>query len=316
MVEAPGTFVEVNDTRVIIGKGLSLDSIKFPDFHMFDTNWKMKLHAEWSEELGTDVVSIKLRHRRRNVDDIWSMDATVKIHFEQDWLKGEVQVDSQFSNQGQEIEIPNCGTVVGKLNSSEIHLCVHIFMQINQSKGIQLRNYIDFARPIPIFSDTIVLVDGVKFHVNRMILSMASPIFLEAFVTNFDERSLELCNISAPDFRRILNIIYPPHLPPKQWIKESDLVEQFEHIQRILRIGKSLQISIVLEVADKWLVKYGRHKLGDTLHLAQAFGLRELMGSKLAKMRSLEEIKKCQDQIQVLSCKTKALILDRILSTL
>ncbi|CCD65549.2 BTB domain-containing protein [Caenorhabditis elegans] len=296
MVDAPGT--EVNDTRVIIGKGLSLDSIKFPDFHMFDTNWKMKLHAEWSEELETEVVSIKLRHRRRNVDDIWSMDATVKIHFEQDWLKGEVQVDSQFSNQGQEIEILNCGTVVGKLNSSEIHLCVHIFMQINQSK------------------DTIVLVDGVKFHVNRMILSMASPIFLEAFVTNFDERSLKLCNISAPDFRRILNIIYPPHLPPKQWIKESDLVKQFEHIQRILRIGKSLQISIVLEVADKWLVKYGRHKLGDTLHLVQAFGLRKLMGSKLAKMRSLEEIKKCQDQIQVLSRKTKALILDRILSTL
>lgn len=130
MVEAPGTFVEVNDTRVIIGKGLSLDSIKFPDFHMFDTNWKMKLHAEWSEELETEVVSIKLRHRRRNVDDIWSMDATVKIHFEQDWLKGEVQVDSQFSNQGQEIEILNCGTVVGKLNSSEIHLCVHIFMQV------------------------------------------------------------------------------------------------------------------------------------------------------------------------------------------
>eukprot|EP00081_Caenorhabditis_elegans_P012517 NP_491298.3 Uncharacterized protein CELE_H31G24.3 [Caenorhabditis elegans] len=314
MVDAPGT--EVNDTRVIIGKGLSLDSIKFPDFHMFDTNWKMKLHAEWSEELETEVVSIKLRHRRRNVDDIWSMDATVKIHFEQDWLKGEVQVDSQFSNQGQEIEILNCGTVVGKLNSSEIHLCVHIFMQINQSKGIQLRNYINFARPIPIFSDTIVLVDGVKFHVNRMILSMASPIFLEAFVTNFDERSLKLCNISAPDFRRILNIIYPPHLPPKQWIKESDLVKQFEHIQRILRIGKSLQISIVLEVADKWLVKYGRHKLGDTLHLVQAFGLRKLMGSKLAKMRSLEEIKKCQDQIQVLSRKTKALILDRILSTL
>lgn len=144
---------------------------------------------------------------------------------------------------------------------------------------------------------------------------MASPIFFRTFADSLENEvaCVQVGNVSSQDFRRILNMIYPPHLPPKQWIKENDVKKQLDLIYHFLHIAKSLEISIIFEVADKWLVKYGRFNLEDTLLLAQTFGLRELMGSKLAQIESIDELRKCRDQIESLSNKTKALILDHLL---
>ncbi|KAF1757570.1 hypothetical protein GCK72_014026 [Caenorhabditis remanei] len=299
--ESPGTQVELHDCRDVIGSGSSIHSIKFSEFHMFDANWKLKFRADWVDYLNTYVVSLRLRHRRNSVDDIWNLDTAVKIQFDEEWLKGGVLFDTNFSHRKREVEITTMDIAVEKVKEPNMQVRMKIIMQVKSAAGIQLRNFLDFSRPLPIFSDTIIKVEGMQFHVNRMILSMASPIFLQTFMDTQDDENngVEICNVSSHDFRRILNAIYPPHMPPKQWIK-----------------AKALQISIVFEVADKWLVKYGRFKLEDSLLLAQTFGLRELMGSKLAKIESIDELRKRRGEISSLSHKTKSLILDHILFSL
>lgn len=315
--ETPGTRVELHDCRDVIGSGSLINSIKFPEFHMFDTNWKLKFRADWVDYLNTYVVSLRLRHRRNSVDDIWSLETSVKVQFDEEWLKGDVLFDTHFSHRKREVEIPTMDIAIEKANEPNMQVRIKIFMQVKSSAGIQLRNFIDFSRPLPIFSDSIVKVEGIEFHVNRMILSMASPMFLQTFTDSQDNNNaVEICNVSAHDFRRILNIIYPPHLPPKQWIKENDVRKQIDHIYHFLNVAKALQIAIVFEIADKWLVKYGRFKLEDSLLLAQTFGLRELMGSKLAKIESIDELRKRRGEISSLSHKTKSLILDHILFSL
>ncbi|EFP12105.1 hypothetical protein CRE_07121 [Caenorhabditis remanei] len=317
--ESPGTQVELHDCRDVIGSGSSIHSIKFSEFHMFDANWKLKFRADWVDYLNTYVVSLRLRHRRNSVDDIWNLDTAVKIQFDEEWLKGGVLFDTNFSHRKREVEITTMDIAVENVKEPNMQVRMKIIMQVKSAAGIQLRNFLDFSRSLPIFSDTIVRVEGMQFHVNRMILSMASPIFLQTFMDTQDDENnngVEICNVSSHDFRRILNAIYPPHMPPKQWIKENDVKKQLDHIYHFLHIAKALQISIVFEVADKWLVKYGRFKLEDSLLLAQTFGLRELMGSKLAKIESIDELRKRRGEISSLSHKTKSLILDHILFSL
>uniref|UniRef100_A0A1I7UCN9 BTB domain-containing protein n=1 Tax=Caenorhabditis tropicalis TaxID=1561998 RepID=A0A1I7UCN9_9PELO len=313
--ESPGTRVETHDNRDIIGSGPTISSLKFPEFHMFDSNWKLKLTANWIEELNTHTVSMRLRHRRRSVDDIWNLDASIRLIIDEEWLKCDVSFESNFSNRKREISLPEIGLVSDKLEGSNVVCHLNLFMQINSSSGIQLRNLVDFSRPLPIFSDAVVRIGDVEFYVNRMVLSMASPVFLRAFTDAVEngKNYIELCNVSPKDFRRILNMIYPPHLPPKQWIKENDIKKQLEHIYHMLNIAKVLEIPTVFEVADKFLVKYGRSELGDTLLVAQTFGLRELMGSELSKIRSIGYLKKRREGIESLNCKTKAMILDHLL---
>ncbi|CAL2040372.1 unnamed protein product [Caenorhabditis brenneri] len=301
-VQTPGTCVELHDERDVVGSGSSIASIKFPEFHMFDTNWKLKLEAEWCQELNTHSISLKLRHRRRSTEDIWNLEAVIQIKIDEEWLKGETVIETQFSNRKREIKISNVGFTTDKWTESEITCHANIVMQIKSSTGIQLRNFIDFSRPLPIFSDAIVL-------------SMASPVFLRAFADAADNNKeyITLCNVTPKDFRRILNMIYSPHLPPKQWIKETDSKKQLEHIYHLLSIAKVLEISIAFEVADKWLVKHGQFDLGNSLLLAQTFGLRELMGSELSKIRSIRDVRKRRDSIDSLNFKTKAMILDHLL---
>ncbi|ULT95256.1 hypothetical protein L5515_011291 [Caenorhabditis briggsae] len=310
--EAPGTCTELHDCRDVIGTGSSIDTIKFHRFHMFDTDWKLKLHIDWAEELGNHVLSLRMRHQRYSVDDIWNLNATIRIQVNEKWLKTDTVVETEFSNRKREITIADIGRMPEEVNYVT---CVHlkVSMQVNSSSGIQLRNFIDFSRSLPIFSDAIVNVDGTVFHINRMTLSMASPVFLEAFAEALDTDSIEICNVSPRDFRRILNMIYPPHLPPKRWIKENNRKKQLELIYHLLAIAKALKCPIVFEVADKWLVKHGSFNLEDSLMLAQTFGLRELMGYKIATIQSVDDLRECRDQIDALSNKTKALILDHLL---
>ncbi|EGT36258.1 hypothetical protein CAEBREN_24977 [Caenorhabditis brenneri] len=275
-VQTPGTRVELHDERDVVGSGPSIASIKFPEFHMFDTNWKLKLEAEWCQELNTHSISLKLRHRRRSTEDIWNLEAVIQIKVDEEWLKGETVIETQFSNRKREVKISNVGFTTDKWAESEITCHVNIVMQV---------------------------------------LSMASPVFLRAFADAADNNKeyITLCNVTPKDFRRILNMIYSPHLPPKQWIKETDTKKQLEHIYHLLSIAKVLEISIAFEVADKWLVKHGQFDLGNSLLLAQTFGLRELMGSELSKIRSIRDVRKRRDSIDSLNFKTKAMILDHLL---
>ncbi|EGT36350.1 hypothetical protein CAEBREN_09973 [Caenorhabditis brenneri] len=275
-VHTPGTCVELHDERDVVGSGPSIASIKFPEFHMFDTNWKLKLEAEWCQELNTHSISLKLRHRRRSTEYIWNLEAVIQIKVDEEWLKGETVIETQFSNRKREVKISNVRFTTDKWAESEITCHVNIVMQV---------------------------------------LSMASPVFLRAFADAADNNKeyITLCNVTPKDFRRILNMIYSPHLPPKQWIKETDTKKQLEHIYHLLSIAKVLEISIAFEVADKWLVKHGQFDLGNSLLLAQTFGLRELMGSELSKIRSIRDVRKRRDSIDSLNFKTKAMILDHLL---
>uniref|UniRef100_A0A8R1IGR2 BTB domain-containing protein n=1 Tax=Caenorhabditis japonica TaxID=281687 RepID=A0A8R1IGR2_CAEJA len=143
---------------------------------------------------------------------------------------------------------------------------------------------------------------------------MASPVFLQRFIGS-EKQEIEVPEVkNARDFQRILNLIYPPHLAPKQWIKQTHCKDQqLADIRRILDIAKLLKISIILEKTDEFVLKFGNLELGAAILLAQNYGLRKLMGSKIASIQTIRQISTLAE-FSSFSKKTKGLILDHILS--
>ena len=69
----------------------------------------------------------------------------------------------------------------------------------------------DFSEPWE-QSDVVLLVEGQKFHVHRLILSMCSPVFSRMFSADFKEKGqdeIPLPEKKAAEIREMLLVIYP-----------------------------------------------------------------------------------------------------------
>ena len=69
---------------------------------------------------------------------------------------------------------------------------------------------LDFSKPW-LFSDVVLSVEGVKFHVHKSTLSMWSPVFEKMFTSGFSERhaeEIDLTGKKAGEVEVLLNIIY------------------------------------------------------------------------------------------------------------
>ncbi|CAI2350175.1 unnamed protein product [Caenorhabditis sp. 36 PRJEB53466] len=316
------TIVETIDTRELVGVG-AIGRVKFPYFHMLDTDWKLELSGVWSEAAGGHLVSMRFRPEKRADDDLWELEGNAHFQIGGPFMEtANFEFGFQFSNAKTKIPAENVGVWTEKADTIPVRIWVNVTVQAVRSMGIQLRSFVDFDRPLPIFSDAIIRVGGQKFHVNRMVVSMASPVLFRAFIrkeehgmTEIDGNELaELAAIQDPrDFRRILNFIYPPHIPPKQWIKEENAEKQLSDIYRILEYARLLEINVAMEVADEWIVKFTRFKRGAALLLAQRFGLRKLLGAKISEIGAIKHVTACKEYAEF-STKTKALIFDHLMT--
>lgn len=70
---------------------------------------------------------------------------------------------------------------------------------------------LDFSQPWE-FSDTVLVVEGNKFHVHRSVLGMWSPVFSTMFTAQFKEKTADeipLPEKKATEVKEMLLVIYP-----------------------------------------------------------------------------------------------------------
>ena len=90
----------------------------------------------------------------------------------------------------------------------------HFAPRIKSSLAYEMEeesDFSDFSQPWE-FSDIILEVEDVQFHVHKTILALWSSVFSTMFQSNFKEKKLQCIPLpgkSAEEFRVLLEVIYP-----------------------------------------------------------------------------------------------------------
>ncbi|UMM33579.1 hypothetical protein L5515_007003 [Caenorhabditis briggsae] len=112
-------------------------------------------------------------------------------------------------------------------------------------------------------TDAILLVDGMKLHVNKSYLAMHSDFFQSLFMGNFAENSMEeipIKDVSYQDFHSLLKVVYPrPEFPnDKKCEKLLELADRFlmpgvtDHVEQHLLTNTQLENDRCLWMADRY----------------------------------------------------------------
>ena len=160
----------------------------------------------------------------------------------------------------------------------------------------------DFSEPWE-QSDVVLLVEGQKFHVHRLMLSMCSPVFSRMFSADFKEKDAEeipLPDKKAAEIREMLLVIYPSSC------KQVDDI----NLHFLLPLAREYQMKILLKKCDVYLLREieKTNEIGSimkTLLVAQNFSLERVKAECIKKTQnlSIEDLKSHElyDQIEPLS---------------
>ena len=161
----------------------------------------------------------------------------------------------------------------------------------------------DFSEPWE-QSDVVLLVEGQKFHVHRLMLSMCSPVFSRMFSADFKEKDAEeipLPEKKAAEIREMLLVIYPRFC---KRVNDTNL-----HF--LLPLAREYQMTILTEKCEDYLLRAGIEKTNEigsimeTLIVAQNFSLKRVKAECIKKTQnlSIEDLKSHElyDQIEPLS---------------
>ena len=105
----------------------------------------------------------------------------------------------------------------------------------------------DFSEPWE-QSDVVLLVEGQKFHVHRLMLSMCSPVFSRMFSADFKEKDAEeipLPDKKAAEIREMLLLIYPTSC------KQVDGI----NLHFLLPLAREYQMKILLKKCEDYLLR-------------------------------------------------------------
>ena len=154
-------------------------------------------------------------------------------------------------------------------------------------------------------SDVVLLMEGQKFHVHRLILSMSSPVFSRMFSSEFKEKDADeipLPEKKAEDIREMLLVIYPSFC-------KRVLVDETNY-QLLLPLAHEYQMKVLTEKCEDHLLRLieKEYKLGpllENLIIAQNYTLERVKSQCVNKTQklSIEEIRrhKLYDQVEPLS---------------
>ena len=160
----------------------------------------------------------------------------------------------------------------------------------------------DFSEPWE-QSDVVLLVEGQKIHVHRLMLSMCSPVFSRMFSAEFKEKDADeipLPGKKAAEIREMLLVIYPSFCK-----RVTD-----NNLDFLLPLAREYQMTVLTEKCEDYLL-WGMEKkneissIMETLIVAQNFSLERLKTDCIKKTQNLstEDIKSHElyDQIEPLS---------------
>ena len=160
----------------------------------------------------------------------------------------------------------------------------------------------DFSEPWE-QSDVVLLVEGQKIHVHRLILSMCSPVFSRMFSAEFKEKDAEeipLPGKKAAEIREMLLVSYPSFCK-----RVTD-----NNLDFLLPLAREYQMTALTQKCEDYLL-WGMEKkneissIMETLIVAQNFSLERLKTDCIKKTQNLstEDIKSHElyDRIEPLS---------------
>ena len=160
----------------------------------------------------------------------------------------------------------------------------------------------DFSEPWE-QSDVVLLVEGQKIHVHRLMLSMCSPVFSRMFSAEFKEKDADeipLPGKKATEIREMLLVIYPSFCK-----RVTD-----NNLDFLLPLAREYQMTVLTQKCEDYLL-WGKEKkneissIMETLIVAQNFSLERLKTDCIKKTQNLstEDIKSHElyDQLEPLS---------------
>ena len=141
----------------------------------------------------------------------------------------------------------------------------------------------DFSQPWE-QSDLVLLVEGQRLHVHRLILSMSSPVFKKMFYEDLKEKTEQ--EIPLPDkkfleVREMLLMIYPT---TQKSVNESNCYF-------LLALAHEYQISTVIDKCERCLLEALKSKQGsdilDMLFVAQKHSFENVLDECIKKTETL-----------------------------
>ena len=164
---------------------------------------------------------------------------------------------------------------------------------------------LDFSQPWE-FSDTVLVVEGDKFHVHRSLLGMWSPVFSTMFTAQFKEKTADeipLPGKKATEVKEMLLVIYPTSA------REIDRKNFLILLNMMTKLTQKCESFLLRQLEETTKPNYwppisGFHCL-ELLNIAQTYELKKLEKAcvEKAKLMRFDELKrhKMFDKISALN---------------
>ncbi|EFO89543.1 hypothetical protein CRE_22608 [Caenorhabditis remanei] len=216
--------------------------------------------------------------------------------------KGSQQIDIDFRNSIETIETvievaTSCDplinvsfdfSVIPVTNSAAKEACEEMFAPSEETDGI-------------------LIVEGMKLHVNKEFLSYQSEFFRALFSSNYKEgqmAEIPIKDVNFSDFKLLLSIVYPINEFPNDKTAE-----------KLLELADRFIIPSVTHKVNYHLMNHSKFENSKLLCLADEYQLKDLLEKSIHQMNTLEkakELEKCSEYSE-LSIATKAKLFDRML---
>lgn len=181
-------------------------------------------------------------------------------------------------------------------------LTFRVVVGVKKVEGFETAKYFNFLEKGE-YSDGIITVDGFKFHVNKMIVSVHSPV-LSGLFANTDE--IEIDDVDRLEFNDFLQLLYA--VPIR--IEKSN-------VDMILRMSTRFD-TYGLKVSCEQYLKYAMNTSQIdqefAIKLADKHKLKSLLSVTLESAKNAEELKKKFKNFEVLSTATRKEMIKKTLS--
>ena len=158
---------------------------------------------------------------------------------------------------------------------------------------------LDFSQPWE-FSDTVLVVEGDKFHVHRSLLGMWSPVFSTMFIAQFKEKTADeipLPGKKATEVKEMLLVIYPTsarEIDGKNFLILLNLAKEY----MMTKLTQKCESFLLRQLGETtkpnyWSPVSGFHCL-ELLDIAQRYELKKLEKAcvEKAKLMRFDELKR------------------------
>ncbi|CAI2354024.1 unnamed protein product [Caenorhabditis sp. 36 PRJEB53466] len=175
-------------------------------------------------------------------------------------------------------------------------LSFRVMIGVSSIDGFDSPKYFNFTVDDPQFSDTILAVDEFKFHVNKMIISVHSPVLAKLMSPVENGTEIYIENVDRQEFEVFLQLLYA--VPVR--IQKSNVAGLLEMAIKFETYGLKLLCEEFLKYAEQ----LGEMTALEVVQLAGEHRLNSVVKYVLNFAKSAEELKEKFENFEGLSAET------------